>query len=98
MPDRLAENLMIFIRQNTGRLPAKRRDSELQKLRDDEVVLVEGIVNARRSGSLCTAVRHRHDGFDSCPTRSRECKPPNPFPAHPAIGCRGPHHVSLLRP
>jgi hypothetical protein len=45
MPDRLAENLVMFIRQNNGRLPAGRRNGEFQKLRDDEVTLIENIVN-----------------------------------------------------
>ena len=44
MPDRLAENLVLFIRQNNGKLSGKRREGEFNKLRDDEVVLVEGIV------------------------------------------------------
>jgi hypothetical protein len=50
MPDRLAENLVMFIRQNNGRLPTKRRNTEFQKLRDDEVTLVERIVNDAFSG------------------------------------------------
>lgn len=45
MPDRLAENLVMFIRQNNGQLPTRRRKSEFQKLRDDEVTLIEQIVN-----------------------------------------------------
>ena len=45
MPDRLAENLVMFIRQNSGRLPARRRKGEFQKLGDDEVTLIENIVN-----------------------------------------------------
>src|SRR5665213_4060516 len=44
MPDQLAENLVMFIRQNKGTLPKKRRDDEYEKLHDDEVVLLEGIV------------------------------------------------------
>jgi hypothetical protein len=44
MPDRLAENLVLFIRQNGGRLSRNRREGEFQMLRDDEVTLVEGIV------------------------------------------------------
>lgn len=44
MPDRLAENLVMFIRQNKGVLPKKRRSNEFKKLRDDEVALLEGIV------------------------------------------------------
>ena len=45
MPDRVAENLIMFIRQNKGSLPRKRREGEFKKLRDDEVNLIEGIVN-----------------------------------------------------
>jgi Fic/DOC family len=44
MPDRVAENLVMFIRQNKGSLPKKRRTEEFSKLRDDEVVLLEVIV------------------------------------------------------
>jgi hypothetical protein len=45
MPDRLAENLILFIRQNHGKLSKRRREGEFKKLRDDEVNLIEGIVN-----------------------------------------------------
>jgi hypothetical protein len=44
MPDRVAENLVMFIRQNNGTLSKKRRESEFKKLSDDEVALIEGIV------------------------------------------------------
>ncbi len=44
MPDRLAENLVMHIRQNNGTLSRTRRESEFGKLRDDELVLIEGIV------------------------------------------------------
>jgi hypothetical protein len=50
MPDRLAENLILFIRQSNGRLPARHRKSEFQRLRDDEVILIEKIVNDAFSG------------------------------------------------
>ena len=50
MPDRIAENLVLFIRQNSGRLSKKRREGEFKKLRDDEVTLVEGIVNDAFAG------------------------------------------------
>ncbi len=50
MPDRLAENLLLFIRQNEGKLSKKRRDGEFAKLRDDEVALIEGIVNEAFEG------------------------------------------------
>ncbi len=44
MPDRLAEDLVMFIRQNRGTLSGKRREREFSKLRDDEVALIERIV------------------------------------------------------
>jgi hypothetical protein len=44
MPDRIAEDLVRFIRLNQGTLSKKRRTGEFQKLREDEVVLIEGIV------------------------------------------------------
>jgi hypothetical protein len=44
MPDRLAENLVMFIRQNDGTLPRKRRDGEFRQLREEEVTLIEEIV------------------------------------------------------
>jgi hypothetical protein len=44
MPDRLAENLLLFIRQNDGTLPRSRREGAFNQLRDDEVHAVERIV------------------------------------------------------
>jgi hypothetical protein len=44
MPDRLAENAIMFIRQNNGVLSKNRREGEFSKLRDDEVAAIEGIV------------------------------------------------------
>ena len=41
MPDRLAENLVMFIRQNKGTLSKKRREGEFKKLRDEEVASIE---------------------------------------------------------
>jgi hypothetical protein len=52
MPDRVAEDLVVFIRQNNGTLPRKRRDGEFGKLRDDEVTLIEGLVNDVFAGAL----------------------------------------------
>lgn len=52
MPDRLAENLVMFIRRNKGTLPKKRRNDEFEKLTDKEVT------------SLETIVRKAFDGFD----------------------------------
>ena len=45
MPDRVAENLVMFIRQNNGVLSKKRRDGEFKALRDEEVKVIEGIVS-----------------------------------------------------
>ena len=45
MPDRVAEDLVMFIMQNHGTLSKKRREGEFKKLRDDEVTLIEGIVH-----------------------------------------------------
>jgi hypothetical protein len=50
MPDRVAENLVLFIRQNNGALSKKRREGEFKMLRDDEVTLIEGIVNDAFAG------------------------------------------------
>ena len=44
MPDRLAESLILFIRQNDGKLSKSRREDEFEKLTDPEVALVEAIV------------------------------------------------------
>jgi hypothetical protein len=44
MPDRVAENLVMFIRQNKGTLSKNRRTDEFSKLRDDEVASLEAIV------------------------------------------------------
>jgi Fic/DOC family len=44
MPDRLAENLVMFIRQNKGTLSKKRRTAEFSKLQDGEVASLEAIV------------------------------------------------------
>jgi hypothetical protein len=44
MPDRVAENLVMFIRQNNDTLSKNRRDGEFKQLTDDEVQRVERIV------------------------------------------------------
>jgi Fic family protein len=44
MPDRLAGNLINFVRQNQGMLPKNRRKKEFALLTDDEVVAVEAII------------------------------------------------------
>ncbi len=60
MPDRLAENLVMFIRQNGGTLSEKRRAGEFKKLHDDEVTSIERIVS------------DTFDGFESAPGQEQE--------------------------
>ena len=43
MPDRLARNLIMFIHQNSGRVPKRRREKEFDALTDDEVAQIEAI-------------------------------------------------------
>lgn len=50
MPDRLAQNLITYIRQNDGSLGKKRREKEFNKLSDDEVTAIEGIVDKAFDG------------------------------------------------
>jgi Fic/DOC family len=52
MPDRIAEDLIMFMRQNQWKLPKKRRQDEYAKLTDKEVEALE------------TVVREAFDGFD----------------------------------
>lgn len=44
MPDRVAGNLVMFIRQNKGTLSKRRRQAEFEQLTDDEVRRIERIV------------------------------------------------------
>ena len=44
MPDRLADNLILYIRQNAGTLSKRRRPGDYQKLTDEEVLRLEAIV------------------------------------------------------
>jgi len=60
MPDRVAEDLVMFIRQNKGALSKQRRTEEYRKLRDDEVTLVESIV------------RNAFEGFDGDTTQAAD--------------------------
>jgi len=50
MPDRMAENLVRFIRLNEGKLGRKRREGEFEKLTDDEVTSIEAIVRESFEG------------------------------------------------
>lgn len=44
MPDRLAENLVLCIRQNGGTLSRNRREGEFRALHEPEVGQIEAIV------------------------------------------------------
>lgn len=50
MPDRLAENLLMFIRQNGGTLAKKRRQKEFKALDDKEVRQLEELVQEAFDG------------------------------------------------
>jgi hypothetical protein len=53
----------LFIRQNEGTLPRKRREGEFKQLRDDEVRAVEGIV------------ADAFIGFEDTPGQREPCRP-----------------------
>jgi len=44
MPDRLVQNLIMFIRQNSGTLSKRKREKEFAALTDDEVQALENII------------------------------------------------------
>jgi hypothetical protein len=55
MPDRLAQDLVMFIRKNSGKLGKKRRENEFAKLTDKEVAGVEAIVQEAFAGFAAEA-------------------------------------------
>ena len=50
MSDRVAGNLVMYIRQNQGTLSSKRRTGEFNQLHDDEAAWIEDIVRDRFQG------------------------------------------------
>jgi Fic family protein len=50
MPNRMAENLVLYIRQNHGVLSKKKREGELKQLRPKEVTAIERIVREAFDG------------------------------------------------
>lgn len=50
MPDRMAENLIMFVRRNGGKLSKRCREREFAKLTEKEVVPVEQSINAAYEG------------------------------------------------
>ena len=62
MPDRLAENLLMFIRQNPGAIPKGRRENEFKALDDKEVRQLEEIVREVFEGFEESRYLYRLDG------------------------------------
>ena len=50
MPDQVAQSLILFIRQNQGTLPNKRRKKEFELLTDEEVASLEQIIRDEFEG------------------------------------------------
>jgi hypothetical protein len=50
MPDRMADDLVTFIRKNDGKLGKKRREPQFAKLTDDEIAAIERIVQEAFEG------------------------------------------------
>lgn len=50
MPDRLVQNLIMFMRQNDGKLAKRRREKEFAALTDDEVTRIEKIYHESFAG------------------------------------------------
>ena len=44
MPDQLAQNLILFVRQNDGTLSKRKREKDFSALTDEEVKGLESIV------------------------------------------------------
>jgi len=78
MPDRLAENLLMFIRQNKGKLPKRRRTGEFKKLTDTEVTSLEAVVNEAFEGfnAQGTAAGELHGSVE--PEPAHELRFPDP--------------------
>jgi hypothetical protein len=78
MPDRLAENLLMFIRQNKGKLPKRRRTVEFKKLTDAEVTSLEAIVGEAFDGfgNARTGEGDIHAGEEEAAVRKLEFPAP----------------------
>ena len=78
MPDRLADNLLMFIRQNKGKLPKRRRTGEFEKLTDKEVTALEAVVNEAFDGfnAQGTAAGELRDSVE--PEAAHELRFPDP--------------------
>jgi hypothetical protein len=78
MPDSLAENLLMFIRQNKGKLPKRRRTGEFEKLTDAEVASLEAVVGDAFGGfgDARTGKGGMHDGEGAAGGRALEFPAP----------------------
>jgi hypothetical protein len=65
MPDRLAQNLILFIRRNNGALSIRKREKEFAALSDDEVDGLEEIIE------------DAFEGFGDAGTRGQEIRKEN---------------------
>ena len=67
----------MFIRQNKGTLPKRRRTGEFKRLKDDEVSALEAVVNEVFEGFNAhgTSAGEIHDGVEP---EARELKFPSP--------------------
>jgi len=77
MPDRLAENLLTFIRQNKGALPKRRRTGEFKQLTDDEVAKLEAVVNDAFEGFGQAEADKSHETTAAESPRELEFPEPN---------------------
>ena len=82
MPDRLAENLLMFIRHNKGKLPKRQRTGEFKKLTEAEVTALEDVVNEAFEGfnAQGAAAGEFHDGVE--PEVAHELRFPDPREAY----------------
>ncbi|TAM84781.1 MAG: Fic family protein [Acidobacteria bacterium] len=78
MPDRLAENLLMFTRRNKGRLPNRRRTREFAKLTDKEVGMLEAIVREAFEGFEDAGARRDDVRRDTEETAERSPEFPKP--------------------
>jgi Fic family protein len=58
MPNRTAENFIMFMRQNDWKLPKRRREDEFAKLTDEEVAALEAAVRESFDGFSESGAKH----------------------------------------
>ena len=106
MPDRVAENLLMFIRQNKGTLSKRRRRDEYKKLRDDEVSCSKDrsrcLRRLRRRTDFYSRFARRSDGDPTsvalCWTTQKQSGGRQPLSALDRIGSIGQTIVERISP